>query len=244
MLLPFYFAGIILAAVGIFVALHWWSEGALDGSEAFLLATVFGGLVVGLFVAQNLTQLLFAVVPLVAAFGYAIYTWQFGSWRAFYKRRCAGYEEIIRSDPRNLAAREFLADSLYALGDIDRAVDELRAAVDLGGDTQCQYKLGKWSKELHLRDTVNPICRWCGTENNLNERKCFKCGADLPYDTPLSRWLMGGRSERARYYLLFIAAVALVVISWLLLGVRFAVIPLIFCAVALAGWSLLKSSRS
>lgn len=244
MLIPFFFIGILLAAVGIFVALHWWAEGALDGSEAFLLATVFGGLVVGLFLARNLLQFLFAALPLLAAFGYAVYTWQYGSWRVYYKRRCADYEGIIRSDPRNLAAREFLADSLYALGDLDRAVDELQAAVDLGGDIQCQYKLGKWSKELHLRDTVNPVCRWCGTENNLNQRKCFKCGADLPYDNPLSRWLMGGRSERARYYLSIITAVALVVISWLLLGPKFAIIPLLFCVTGLIGWSLLKSSRS
>ncbi|MGI6296651.1 MAG: hypothetical protein ACOX3G_11245 [Armatimonadota bacterium] len=244
MLLPFYFVGILLAAVGIFVAMHWWAEGALAGSEAIVLAIVFGGLVFGLFVAQNLLQLLFAAVPLLAAFGYAIYTWQYGSWRTYYKRRCANYENIIRSDPRNLAAREFLADSLYALGDLDRAVDELQAAVDLGGDTQCQYKLGKWSKELHLRNTVNPVCRWCGTENNLNERKCYKCGSDLPYDSPFSAWLMGGRSERSRYYLLVITAVSVVVVSWLLLGIRFAIIPLILCVAALAGWSLLKSSRS
>ncbi len=235
---------IALSAACIFVVLHWWAEGVIDASEAVVTAFLFSMLVIGLVMARNLLELLMAALPLAVGLGYLLYSWKIGSWRAYYKRRCAEYEDLIRSDPKNLAARERLADAIYALGDLDRAIDEMQAAVDFGGDMECQYKLSKWSKERYLRDTTNPICRWCGEENQLNDRKCYKCGADLPYENAFTRWLIGGRSARARYYLLAITAVAIVIVSWLILGLLLALIPLIFCIVVIAGWSLISSART
>lgn len=241
---PYCLFGIVFATAYVFIVLYWWSEGAIEASEGILLATVFGGLVIGLFAARNLGQFLLAFVPLSAAGAYGLYTWKLGSWRTYYRKRCADYEAAIRSDPRNLAAREFLADALYGLGDLDRATDEMQAAVDLGAGMECQYKLGKWSKERYLRDTTNPVCRWCETENRTGDRKCMKCGADLPYDSAFTRWLMGGRSSSARYYLLAVSAAAVVCVSWLLLPAKFALVPFAFCVLALAGWSLVSSARS
>jgi len=236
--------GVVLASACMFIVLYWWSEGAIEASEGIVLAVVFGGLMIGLFAARNVGQFLLAFVPLSAAAGYGIYTWRLGSWRSYYKKRCAEYEAAIRSDPRNLAAREFLAEALFSLGDLDRATDEMQAAVDLGAGMECQYKLGKWSKMRYLRDTTNPVCRWCETENRPGDRRCAKCGADLPYDNVFTRWLIGGRSAGARYYLLAVSAAAIVCVSWLLLPAKFALIPFLFCVFALVGWSLVSSSRS
>lgn len=236
--------GVLIAGAGVFVAMHWWAEGALEASEAIILAFVFAGIVIGLFSARNIVQFFVALIPLAAAGGYAIFYWKMGSWRAYYKSRCRDLEAAILADPQNLAAREFLADALYALGDLDRANDEIQAAVDLGAGMECQHKLGKWSKERYLRDTTNPVCRWCGTENQPSTRICSRCGADLPYDNPFTRWLVGGRWARARYYLIFISAIAVVVTSWLLLGFIFSVVALLFCLLAVVGWSLISSARS
>lgn len=236
--------GAILASAFIFVVMYWWSEGAIEASEAFLLATVFGTLIVGMFAAHTLFHFLLAFIPLSAASGYGIYTWKCGSFRAYYKCRCAEYIRAIQADPRNLAAREYLADALYNLGELDRAVDEMQAAVDLGAGVECQYKLGKWSRERYLRDTSNPVCRWCGTENQQAARKCSKCGADLPYDTAFTRWLLGGRSSGARYILLIIAGLALAATSVLVLPLRFAFIPLGLCVLFLVGWSMVGSARA
>ena len=115
--------GVVLASACMFIVLYWWSEGAIEASEGIVLAVVFGGLMIGLFAARNVGQFLLAFVPLSAAAGYGIYTWRLGSWRSYYKKRCAEYEAAIRSDPRNLAAREFLAEALFSLGDLDRATD-------------------------------------------------------------------------------------------------------------------------
>jgi len=236
--------GVALACGCIFVALYWWSEGAVEASEAILLTVIFGGLIIGVFSAHCAWQFLLAFVPLAAGLAYGIYSWKLGSWRTYYKKRCAEYESAIRADPRNLAAREFLADALYSLGQLDRAVDELQAAVDLGAGMECHYKLGKWSKERYLRDTTNPVCRWCETENNPGTRKCSKCGADLPYDTAFTRWLMGGKWATARYWLLAIAGLAIASVSWLALPAKVAYIPFVCYGFALAGWALISSARS
>jgi len=236
--------GVILASACIFVVLYWWSEGAIEASEGIVLVTVFGGLVIGLFAAHTLGQFLLASIPLAFASAYGIYTWKIGSWRSYYKKRCAGYESVIHADPGNFAAREFLADALYKLGDLDRAVDEMEAAVDMGAGIECRYKLGKWSKERYLRDTPNPVCRWCETENRPGDRKCAKCGADLPYDNAFTRWLMGGKWAAARYYLLAITGLAIAAVSWLVLPAAVAFLPLVFYAFALAGWALISSARS
>lgn len=235
--------GVVLAAIGIFVVMYWWSEGVLAASEAWVLWVVFATLIIGLFASHTLGQFLLAFIPLSAATGYGIYTWKCGSIRSYYKHRCSDYIAAIEADPRNLAAREFYADALYSLGQLDRAVDEMQAAVDLGAGMECQYKLGKWSKERYLRDTTNPVCRWCGTECHPGMRQCSKCGADLPYDSAFTHWLMGGGSATARYYLLVIAGVAVIATSVLLLPLKFAFIPFGLCLLALIGWSLVGSAR-
>lgn len=236
--------GVILASACIFVVLYWWGEGAIEASEGIVLATVFGGLIIGLFAAHTTWQFLMAFIPLLSALIYGAYTWKLGSWRSFYKKRCVEYESAIRADPRNLAAREFLADALYNLGDLDRAVDEIQAAVDLGAGMECQYKLGKWSKERYRRDTTNPVCRWCDTENRPGARKCVKCGADLPYDNAFTRWLMGGKWATARCYLLAIAGFAIAAVSWLVLPAGIAFIPFVCYGFAIGGWALVSSARS
>ncbi len=136
------------------------------------------------------------------------------------------------------------ADTLYNLGSLDRAVDEIQAAVDLGAGMECQYKLGKWTKERYLRDTTNPVCRWCQTENTPGARTCSKCGADLPYDNAFTRWLMGGRSASARCWLLGIAGLAVACVSWLVLPAGIAFVPFVCYAFALGGWALISSARS
>jgi len=236
--------GVVLASACIFVVLYWWSEGAIEASEGIVLATVFGGLIVGLFAARSTWQFLLAFIPLASALVYGVYTWKIGSWRSYYKKRCADYESVIHADPRNFAAREFLADALYKLGDLDRAVDEIQAAADMGAGIECRYKLGKWSKQRYLRDTPNPVCRWCEIENSPGARKCAQCGADLPYDNAFTRWLFGGKSASARGYLLAIAGLAIAVVSWLVLPVKIAFVPFVCYGLALAGWALASSARS
>lgn len=236
--------GVALAGAALFVALYWWSEGAVEASDAVLLAVVFSGLIFGLFAANHMWQRLLAFVPLSAALAYAVYDARAGSVRSFYRARCKDYVAAICSDPYNLAAREHLADALYQLGELDRAMDEIQVAADMGAGMECQYKLGKWSKERYFRDTPNPICRRCQTENEQGARACAKCGSDLPYHNALSRWLSGGRNSSARCYLILITGAAVSAVSFAVLPLRFAFIPIGLCLMALIGWLLLVTARS
>lgn len=236
--------GFIFAALFAFAVMRWWSEGIIEASDAMLLIVIFGGLIFGMFAATGFVQFMFAFIPLAAAGSYAIYSYKLGGLKAFYKNRCDEYVRAIQADPRNRAAREFLADTLYNMGQLDRAIDELQIAVNMGSGMEHQYKLNKWLKEQHFRDTSNPVCRWCQTENAMSARVCIKCGADLPYDNALSRWLMGGGKAGVRYYLLVIISIAMIGISLLFLPFQLAFIPVALFLLVLVGWWLLGSARS
>lgn len=234
--------GIALATALLLVVLHWWSEGIFEASDAVLLVVIFGGLIVGLFGARTPGQFVLAFVPLAAGGAYLAYSYYSGGMRPYLRQKCRECMSAIEFDPRNLGAREYLAEALYNLGELDRAIDEMQVAVNMGAGMECQYRLNKWLRERQLRDTANPVCRWCNTENQAGARKCSRCGSDLPYQTALTRWLTGGRTGRARYYLLLFAGVALVGMSLLLLPLHYAFIPVLLCITALAGWALLGGS--
>lgn len=236
--------GLVLAIVFMFIVMRWWSEGIVEACDAFLLIAVFGGLIVGMFAANNPVQFMFAFIPLASAAAYAIYSYKVGGLNAYYKNCCENYMRAIQADPRNRAAREYLADALYNMGQLDRAIDELQVSVNMGSGIEHQYKLNKWLKEQHFRDTNNPVCRWCQTENAMGAKVCVKCGSDLPYDNAFSRWLMGGGKAGMRYYLLIIIGIALIGVSLLFLPLQFAFIPVVMFCLMLVGWWLLCSARS
>ncbi len=205
--------GVVLALIFFFFVLKQWSEGVFETSEGFLLVLTGCGLIFGLFAARETWQFLLAAIPLAAASGYAIYSYRIGSIQAYYRRRCQEYMASIIADPRNLGAREHLADVLYNLGELNRAIDELQVAVNMGAGIESRNKLSKWIKQRNLQETTNPVCRWCSTENAADARTCRSCGADLPFENPLAKWLVGGRSSMARYYLIIVFGLALVSMS-------------------------------
>ena len=236
--------GVILAAVFFMCVLHWWAEGSVGTLDGFLLAVIFCGLIFGLFAAHTTSQFLIAFIPLLVAGCYFFYMQRTGSLQSFYKKKCKEYISSIQMDPRNMAAREYLADTLYSLGNLDQAVDELRVVVNNGGDYESQNKLSKWEKEQHLRDTDNPVCKWCNTENDPGAKTCKKCGAVLPCQNAFSRWLVGGKAGKGRYFLLVATGLAMTITSIFIIPLKCAFIPTLLFVTALAGWWMVSSSRS
>ncbi|MGC8863784.1 MAG: hypothetical protein ACP5R5_13565, partial [Armatimonadota bacterium] len=224
--------GVVLAAAFLIAVLHWWSEGILETSDAFILAVVFCGLIFGLFAASNAWQFLIAFVPLSAAAAYVIYSYRAYGIRSYLKKRCDEYIRAIQFDPRNVGARECLARPLYDLGELDRAIDEMQVAVAMGAGIQSRYSLDRWIRERRLRDSPNAMCRWCMTENHSGSRTCSNCGAELPYESALARWIIGGRVAGTRFYLILLTGLAMVCVSVLVLPIKFAFIPLAACLVA------------
>jgi len=236
--------GIIGALACLLVIMNRWSEGMFEASEAIILALVFCGLIFGLFAAQTWLQALIVLLLLVAASVYMAHSFMIGADRSIYKRECEQYAYMIRIDPRNWGAREKLADTFYKLGKLDRAIEELQAAVDVGAGHEARYKLSHWTKEQYMRDTLNPVCKWCQTENAIGDRQCTKCGSELPFETSFARWISGGRAGGGRIYLMALAAAALTGISILVLPLRFAFLPVGCAVLGFVGWALLASARN
>lgn len=236
--------GLLIAIGAVFLVMNWWSEGMIEASEAVILVVVYGGLAVGLFNAHSLWQVILALAPMAGAIAFTYYSFRLGGMRAIYKQRCNEYMLAIQSDPTNRAAREYLATTLYTMGELDRAIDEIEVAVNMGAELECQYNLTKWQKERYMRDSANPFCRWCHTENQQGAKVCVKCGADLPFKNSLNHWITNGKTAVSRYYLLLTAGVALLAVSLLWLPVYLALIPLGFVVLAVMGWSLISSARS
>ncbi|MCL5104829.1 MAG: hypothetical protein M1133_12045 [Armatimonadetes bacterium] len=216
----------------------------VETTDAVILAIVFCGLGFGVFAAETAWQVVLTLAALAGAAYYTIYSFRLGGLKSFYKARCAEYMLAIQQDPTNRAARQFLAETLYMMGELDRAVEEMQVAVDMGADLEAQYKLSKWGKERYMRDCPNPICRWCHTENEQAARTCVKCGADLPYRNSFNQWIAGGRTATARYYLILTAGASVLVVSLILLPIQYALVPTFLLLVAMAGWSLVSSARS
>jgi hypothetical protein len=236
--------GVVAAAAFFMLVLYWWSEGIFATSDAVLLDVVFCTLIFGLFAAKEPWHFAGAFVPLAAAGAYAIYSYRIGGMRGYLKSQCGVFMQAIQSDPRNLAARERFAETLHQLGDLDRAVSEMQAAVDLGAGIECQYQLNQWQRELRARYSIAPVCKWCGTDSPVGTKVCPRCGTDLPRRSALAVWLTGGKWAAARLWLLIIVGVALVSMSLVLLPVHFALIPIALLGIALGGWSLIGSTQS
>lgn len=235
--------GVVVAVIFILMVMRWWADGEYEASEAFLLASVFGLLFMGLFAARTWVQFLLAFIPLTVAGGYAYWSYRDGGVRAYMKKKCKDYVQAIAFDPTNTAAREHYARTLYNLGKLDQAIDEIQVAVDMGAGMETQYTLNQWTKERYRRDSTYPICIWCNTENLTNSRRCSRCGCELPYQSPLSRWLTSGPNSGARLLLIISAGIALITISLIVLPLKFAFIPFGFCLLALIGWSLIASAK-
>jgi hypothetical protein len=194
--------------------------------------------------AHTFWQWVVVFLPLAGVGAYVSYSFKIGGLRSFYKRQCKEYVGVVHSDPRNLAARRYLADTLYKLGELDRAIDEMQVVVDVGKEIECEHILATWTRQRHIRDTHDPYCKMCMVGYPRGTTVCSKCGARLSYQSSLGRWLSGGSVPGIRYYMLVLFGVALIPASAMLLPGKYVLIPAGLLAAAAAGWALLGSARS
>jgi tetratricopeptide (TPR) repeat protein len=142
---------LLLVGVAVVVAFRivfTWLSGALTGPEAVVLSLT---LIVSEAVAvkwvrefEGLSFALLAVLPLAVWVGVGILArvGQREAFRASATGDIARYEQALRRDPRNAAARELLGDAHMKLGRPQRAIREYRAALALEGVSYgTRYKL-------------------------------------------------------------------------------------------------------
>ncbi|MCE5314482.1 MAG: hypothetical protein ABFD49_05580 [Armatimonadota bacterium] len=216
----------------------------IDLSDAIILAAILCFASFGMCRAHTFWQWALILLPMVGVGGYVSYSFKIGGLRSFYRKQCEEYVESVNADPRNMAARQYLAETLYKLGELDRAIDELQVVVDTGSNIECEYNLTAWRRERYIRDTQNPYCKMCLVDYPQGTHVCKKCGGRLSYQSSLGKWLSGGRLPGIRYYTLVLFGVALIAGSVMLLPWRYALIPAGLLAVAATGWALVGSARS
>ncbi len=235
-------AGLVLAAGFFFLVLKWWTEGALETVDAFTVAVVYCTLIFVVFAAEIMWHRLLAISIIVASAAYVINYNRSGFKKSFYSARVADCTETLARDPSNMAAREYLIDSLIELGRKEEALVELRTAVELGAPYSIKHKLERIEKDMRLEKTSNPVCLQCYEEFPGAEGSCPRCGRPLVRQHSLAKWLSGGRTPTARFYLLGIIGAMLLVISLVFMPPSLMLAPIVLFAIFLLGWYLIGSS--
>jgi len=231
--------GIFLAAVVLVVISSWWSEGYIGGMEAVVLFAVYGGLIFGLFVCQTTAGRAAMLIPLVGSAAWGAYLLKAGSIRSYYKEKVRQYEAAIDEDPRNFAARARLAETLYELGEIERAMAEMQMAIDLSPHPAVaeRFTLKRWQDEERLKESRNVLCYRCGHENESGLKVCANCQAELRYPIDAAEAL----NRNMRQFVAVSAGVALSFVSFVLLPWKYALIPAGCSVLVAVGQTLLGS---
>lgn len=234
--------GIIAAAIVVCVTSRWWVEGLLSGQEMIILSLVYGGLVFGLFAADELWMRLFVLLLLLASAGWAIYRFKMEGIRQYYRDKIRVYETAIQADPKNLGARSGLAEAYYHLGDLDQAIAAMELAVQSGASAiKESHVLRRWQEERDLRDSKTITCRNCRSKNLWGCDLCRICRMPLVY--PADEGGTGRSATRtyANYYAIGASWLIISATMFVLLPPGQAGMIAVCTALAVVGWMLLAS---
>lgn len=231
-------AGVILAVVVLAVVVSWWSEGYIGATEGIVLFAVYGGLLVGLFAAESMTSRMFALIPLVASAVWGGYLAKSWSMRSYLKEKVAQYVSAVDMDPDNFAARAKLAETLYELGERERAIAEMQIAVGQSPRlaTPDHHTLRQWMRDEQLRNSGNLLCYRCGLQNERGSKVCGKCGSPLRYPFEPGQIL----KKNTHQFVVISVGLALAGASLALLPLKYALLPICFALLAAGGWGLLR----
>jgi len=235
---------VVSIAVVFFYVLNEWSEGAYGGLDATLTALLLIALIVASYHLMTAFSPLLGSLPVAAALGYVFYRRKYSNGLHILQGNVDRYRRMVISEPKNLAAREKLANALYDLGELDQALYEIRSAVNMGAGPSCEYSLKKWTLERKVLVDGIPVCRWCDTENKVGERFCVNCGFELPYDTQMTRRLFAGKKTQKLLGTILISSATMVALA-IISGLTFAVlIPVGFGIIAYWGWQIIRGART
>lgn len=135
--------------------------------------------------------------------------------RRFYNERIEECVEALKVDPRNLAARSRLADSLCKEGRLDEAIEQYTDLLRISPNSREEaYKLRKLIEERDERRDPLITCPRCGRQNPRSRLYCVGCEGSLATGDRLKQWLEGA-SARQFVRLASIALGCVVVILFL-----------------------------
>lgn len=135
--------------------------------------------------------------------------------RRYYDERIRECVEALQADPKNLAARSRLAESLHKEGRLDEAIEQYSDLLRIApGDREEAYKLKQLIEERDERRDPLITCPRCGRKNPKSRLYCVGCEASLATGDRLKQWL-DGASGKQLVRLASIGAGCIVVILFL-----------------------------
>ena len=204
-------------------------EGAIGGLEC----VVIGGAYVGLILAIVTLNLIVAV-PVAIGFACLLvysFTQDRRIIRKLYDEQIVRFREALASDPKNLAARGRLAETLYKKHHLDEAIAEMSIVVQQSPESKHEaYLLREYIEELDRRKAPPIVCPSCGFSNSPDRTHCYNCEGSLKAKTEMMKWLAGGALKQiAIAWAITMAAIVIVVLALgaLPIMIRIAVIALI-----------------
>jgi len=151
--------------------------------------------------------------------------------RIYYDERIEQYRTTVEADPRNLAARNYLAEALYKQGRLDESIEELTQLVTLSpGGIPEAHRLNALIQERDERAEPSVTCASCGHQNHPSRTKCANCESDLRIMSEIRKWLM----TRGLKQIVISSAVAIAAITILVSFLTMLSLPLRILVIALA----------
>jgi tetratricopeptide (TPR) repeat protein len=92
------------------------------------------------------------------------------------------YQKALDFDPRNVAAYSFLGDTYMRTGDVDRAIEYYRKALEVDPKLlEEKKKLEKAERRKWIESGVAMFCRRCFRPRQPGHRICPECGRFFPF---------------------------------------------------------------
>lgn len=208
----------ILAGLLMHKIIGLYIEGNISGLQCVVIAGLFLGFLIIFITVPSMTArvlmgIIFVILLIFMPFLGRLLTKQEN--RRFYDSRIEEYRNVIIADPRNMAARSRLAQSLYKEGRLDEAIQELSEYVRLAPQDQAEvYQLKQLMSEREERKSSPITCPSCGYKNPPDRTHCESCEGHLSLTSELKKWLAkGGLRQIAISF-----AISMAVITVVLLG--------------------------
>ncbi|MCC6443150.1 MAG: tetratricopeptide repeat protein [Armatimonadetes bacterium] len=159
-------------------------EGEIDILDALFMIGGYVGLVFALIVLPGtLTKMMiFAMlVGSVVLYPMIMAKVHRDSLHNYEVDKMLSYQRTLEQDPKNFAARLFLAESLYRQGQLDEAIRGMEEGLAMhpAASFQEKRKLEGWKEERRWRDEGIFFCPECHTEARRSQDACPNCGAQL-----------------------------------------------------------------
>jgi ribosomal protein L40E len=227
--------GMVAGLVQFCYILAWWGNGQLKSGEAAVL--FFMDVLLLAVLVKDPSYGVKAVVALLLFAPYfgVFFMYKTSGLKDLYLEEIEKYKQTIDHDPRNLAARELLAKTLYKMGDTQTAMDELRILIGMNPeDENMKYLLRQWETEKQEIQTGIVVCPHCGAENDSRRTWCKKCEKPIFAYKPAS----AAGKLGVRGFLAVFGSIATIIMAFRFLPTEWALTTVLCAFLALVGWAM------